>query len=344
MLTIAMPTHKEAIDILRKVVNKRLISSEEQVLVETIDIFDDKVLDRTLEELELSLEDCPRPLKKRIFRTSVEIIQNIYNHGLNLNSDQDFSVLSTDTNITNSKFGFFVLTKISNFVYRILAGNFVNDYQREFLDTYIRFLKDLDRDELKEFYFYVLQRKEVSNKKGGGLGYIEIAKKSKSIAFDFIHYQNNIYIFIFTSVLSIEQKKNDQKLTEMEGLKKLIIEGSNKTPFVKFDAETGILEMRGRSIPENAIEFYKPLVEWLDKYSKIAKDRTEVNIQLEYFNTSSSKCILDIFKKLEEINKKEGKEVIINWYYEEDDEDMLEAGEDYQSILKIPFRMIEMEE
>ena len=102
--------------------------------------------------------------------------------------------------------------------------------------------------------------------------------------------------------------------------------------------------MKGRSIPENAIEFFKPLVDWLDEYSEDSKDITNANIQLEYFNTSSSKCILDIFKKLESINKQDDKEVVINWYYEEDDEDMLEAGEDYQSILKIPFKMIEIEE
>ena len=73
------------------------------------------------------------------------------------------------------------------------------------------------------------------------------------------------------------------------------------------------------------------------------KELTEVDIQLEYFNTSSSKCILDVFKKLEAIYKG-GNEVVINWHYEEDDEDMLEAGEDYQSIIKIPFKMMEIEE
>ena len=65
-------------------------------------------------------------------------------------------------------------------------------------------------------------------------------------------------------------------------------------------------------------------------------------MQLEYFNTSSSKCILDVFKKLENLHNKSVAEVVINWYYEEDDEDMLEAGEDYQSILKLPFKMVEI--
>ena len=123
----------------------------------------------------------------------------------------------------------------------------------------------------------------------------------------------------------------------------ILIEGTPKTPTVNFTAEDGKIEIKGRSIPENSIEFYKPLVDWLDKYASNPLDVTEVNIQLEYFNTSSSKCILDVFKKLEKVTQT-NKEIVVNWYYEEDDEDMLEAGEDYQSILRIPFKMIELEE
>lgn len=121
----------------------------------------------------------------------------------------------------------------------------------------------------------------------------------------------------------------------------LIIEGTAKTPSVKFEAGQGSVEIKGRSIPENSIEFYKPLVDWLEEYGKSPAALTKVNIQLEYFNTSSSKCILDVFKKLEAIYKAKN-EVIINWYYEEDDEDMLEAGEDYESIIRVPFKMIEI--
>lgn len=126
----------------------------------------------------------------------------------------------------------------------------------------------------------------------------------------------------------------------MESLK---IEGTPKTPTINFNASSGILEVKGRSIPENSIEFYKPLIDWLDEYLSGPAKQTTVNIQLEYFNTSSSKCILDVFKKLEGIYKA-GNEVMINWHYEEDDEDMLEAGEDYQSIIKVPFKMCEIDE
>ncbi|WP_421920057.1 DUF1987 domain-containing protein [Marinifilum sp.] len=120
----------------------------------------------------------------------------------------------------------------------------------------------------------------------------------------------------------------------------LVIEGSPKTPSINLDGSNGAFLIEGRSIPENSLDFYKPVMEWLDSYINAPQEETDVTIKLEYFNTSSSKCILDVFKKLESIYKR-GKKVVINWHYEIDDEDMLEAGEDYQSIVKIPFFMIE---
>ena len=96
-------------------------------------------------------------------------------------------------------------------------------------------------------------------------------------------------------------------------MESLLIEGTAKTPNIRFDGNQGLIEIKGRSIPENSIEFYKPLVDWLDKYAQNPKATTKVNVQLEYFNTSSSKCILDVFKKLETIHKA-NHEVVINWY------------------------------
>ena len=126
-------------------------------------------------------------------------------------------------------------------------------------------------------------------------------------------------------------------------MENLVLEGSPKTPTIKFNPEEGKLLIQGRSIPENSIDFYKPLVDILEEYAGNVNLATRVDIVLEYFNTSSSKCILDVFKKLEKINEATGG-VVINWHYEEDDEDMLEAGEDYQAIINIPFKMVEIEE
>lgn len=126
-------------------------------------------------------------------------------------------------------------------------------------------------------------------------------------------------------------------------MENLILEGSAKTPSITFNANEGKLELKGRSIPENSVEFYKPLNDWIEAYGVSPKAQTSVDIKLEYFNTSSSKCILDLFKKLETINGK-GTDVNINWYFEEDDEDMEEAGQDYQAIISLPFKIIEVEE
>ena len=121
------------------------------------------------------------------------------------------------------------------------------------------------------------------------------------------------------------------------------MEGTAKTPDLSFDANTGVFDIKGRSIPENSVEFYKPILEWIDEYTNQTQPKTIVNIHLEYFNTSSSKCILDLLKKFE-IIAKNGNDIVIRWHYEEDDEDMLEAGQDYQSIIKVPFEMVEVDE
>ncbi|MCF0191439.1 MAG: DUF1987 domain-containing protein [Marinilabiliaceae bacterium] len=121
----------------------------------------------------------------------------------------------------------------------------------------------------------------------------------------------------------------------------ITIDESSKTPYIFMDPEKGLIEIKGRSIPENSIEFYKPLIDVLTEYAEHEMRKTTVKIQLEYFNTSSSKCILDIFKRLEVMYRK-GWTIEIFWYYDEDDEDMYESGEDYQSILTCPISLVEI--
>ena len=126
-------------------------------------------------------------------------------------------------------------------------------------------------------------------------------------------------------------------------MEKFHLEGSPKTPTVDFNAESGVLVLRGRSIPENSVEFYAPLNTWLEQYESRPSPKTVLDMKLEYFNTSSSKCILDLFKRLEKMNGKETS-VHVNWYFETEDEDMAEAGEDYEAIVELPFSIIEVEE
>jgi hypothetical protein len=125
-------------------------------------------------------------------------------------------------------------------------------------------------------------------------------------------------------------------------MENIFLEASSKTPNVSFNAQTGKMEISGRSIPENSFQFYEPLIEWLEKYSQQAQKQTFFDFKLDYFNTSSSMYILGILKKLEKIHL-EGKNIVVRWYYDADDEDMLQTGEDLRQIVKLPIDMLEID-
>ncbi|HYG39387.1 MAG TPA: DUF1987 domain-containing protein [Cytophagales bacterium] len=121
----------------------------------------------------------------------------------------------------------------------------------------------------------------------------------------------------------------------------LYIESTLKTPEVKFDNKTGIFEVKGMSCAEYALDFYKPLFSWLDKYIEDPQSQTIVNIHFKYFNTSSAKCILQLFERIAQLESA-GRQLEINWFYNKNDEQMLADGENYSEILGIDFVMKEV--
>lgn len=126
-------------------------------------------------------------------------------------------------------------------------------------------------------------------------------------------------------------------------MENFFLNATPKTPRINFDINQGVFEISGRSIPENSIEFYRPLLSWLDDYIQEPHESTRLKIILEYFNTSSSKCLVEIFRRLEVLHKK-GQELQIDWYYEKEDEDILESGQDFKDIMKLPIEMVEISE
>ena len=117
------------------------------------------------------------------------------------------------------------------------------------------------------------------------------------------------------------------------------IQGTEDTPRIILDAEKELLEISGRSLPEDVTAFYEPVLSWLNEYSENPNEKTVFNFKLTYFNTASSKLLLDILMKLEELHEK-GHDVLIRWHYPEDDEDMEEAGEEYADIVDVPFEQV----
>ena len=117
------------------------------------------------------------------------------------------------------------------------------------------------------------------------------------------------------------------------------IMGTDDTPTVTLDAGKNVFEISGRSLPEDVAAFYNPIIEWMEKYNQAPLAKTVFNFKLVYFNTASSKMLLDILMKLEELHNA-GKEVVVKWHFAEDDEDMKEAGEEYADIVDVPFEQI----
>lgn len=117
------------------------------------------------------------------------------------------------------------------------------------------------------------------------------------------------------------------------------IKGTSDTPNVILDAANNIIEFAGRSLPENVSTFYGPILTWLDEYAKNPNPKTIVVFKFEYFNTASSKMILDVLLKFEEIHSN-GNEVLIQWHHQAEDEDMEEACDEYAEIVEIPFEKV----
>lgn len=118
-------------------------------------------------------------------------------------------------------------------------------------------------------------------------------------------------------------------------MNRLEIAGKEDTPKVILDKSEGKFEISGRSLPEDAAEFFQPIIGWFDAYSKDPNASTEIEVKLEYFNTASSKLILDVLTKCEKIPAAK-----IKWFHLEDDEDMQEAGEEFSELIELPFEVI----
>lgn len=113
---------------------------------------------------------------------------------------------------------------------------------------------------------------------------------------------------------------------------------TEKTPSINFDLNKGELIITGNSIPEDPIKFYAPLNAIIDIYVLSPKPATNITFRMNYINTSSSRHILDILKKLETVKNKS--KITVSWIYEHDDQDMEEAGYDYQSIVDVTFNLV----
>jgi hypothetical protein len=129
-------------------------------------------------------------------------------------------------------------------------------------------------------------------------------------------------------------------------MQNLSLAATEFTPVVNFDCQTNQLTLRGNSYPEDPSTFYAPVFAWVQEYLAQVDPDTEVlvNVEIAYFNSSSSKVLLDFFDLLNDKAFNDAVPVDINWYYDPEDPDMLEYGEDFQADFRaMKFEFIEQE-
>jgi len=126
----------------------------------------------------------------------------------------------------------------------------------------------------------------------------------------------------------------------MDNLK---LTATTQTPNIDFDSLTGEMRIKGRCIPDAPDEFWLPVLNWFESYLLEPVENTVFTIDLEYFNISSSKRILFLLYKLNELAES-GKNVCVEWRYRDSDEDMFEVGQDYAYMVKVPFEFVEYKE
>jgi hypothetical protein len=114
----------------------------------------------------------------------------------------------------------------------------------------------------------------------------------------------------------------------------LQLDGTEQTPQVTLNHEKGLFEFAGRSLTDKAADFYRPIVSWMTEYAKNPNPRTDLVFKMEYMNTSSSKALFDLFSIAQHIPN-----VKVVWCFHDEDEDMEETGEEFESLVKIPFEM-----
>lgn len=120
----------------------------------------------------------------------------------------------------------------------------------------------------------------------------------------------------------------------------LYIEPKRDTPKVEFKSSSGNLTIEGQSFPESSSDFFTPVIKWIEEFSEKENIDITLNFKLTYFNTSSSKAILDILDILDD-QYADGKKPVINWYYEKDDEDIKESGEEFAEDIDFTFNILE---
>jgi len=217
----------------------------------------------------------------------------------------------------------------------IKAGNPIHKSKKEQLADRLSRVNQMDDEALTSMYEKIINKEMKTEKNGAGLGFIIMKLKSGNpIDCSFSRIDNEFSYFEI------------QITVNKYIMRKLIIEKTSSSPKVILDPDKKIFEISGESRPHDVGSFYGEILNWMDDYSHHlfrspeGKDPVIFNFDLDYFNSSSAKYLLDFCKKISSVRSK-GMNIDVKWHYEKDDADMLEVGREMSRMAKLPFEFVE---
>lgn len=257
--------------------------------------------------------------KNKTFNVMVEMLQNLVKHADQFQINQ----------ILGNHGIFFIIENDEEFV--LTTGNYVLNEKTNDLANHLFHVNSLDSNGLNSLYNRNLLNTEKETKRiGAGLGIIDMRLKSQE-KLDYSFEKVDEKYSFFT--LRIHIKKSEHKL------EKYYTEGSFDCPCVELNPLENKFIFQGRSIPVNAFDFYKPIIDWIDLYSKNPNAISVFEFKFEHINTHSTQQIMKILQRLDKFPS--DSKVKLKWFYSKDDTDMLDIGNRLKEILGIDLKFVE---
>ena len=289
----------------------------QKIILNFIGTFNQETLINLLSIIEKQLHGTV-VLKVKVFNLMVEMLQNIVKHADNYTVNDE-----------KGKHGIFFINEQDDLLI-FNSGNFIDTERIPAFKKRLEKINNLEEGRLNEFYNETLFNFESNTNSHTGLGLIDIRMKSGNyFEYEFTKIDDKTSFFS----LKVKVKKKINSMTPF------LVQKESDTPEIVLDAERGLFSFIGRSIPENAVSFYKPVLDWFKDYSKNAEKYTEIHFKFDYFNTASAKQLAKIMLAIEHLGKKN--KVVVKWHYQTGDTDMRTDGMRYKELTEINIDLIE---
>ncbi|MCD4793559.1 MAG: DUF1987 domain-containing protein [Bacteroidales bacterium] len=312
---------KEAVEdteSIKRIIKRHKILEQENILLNFIGAFTQDTLVNLLSITENQLQGTVI-LKMKVFNLMVEILQNIVNHA-------DEFVFN---NIKGKHAIFYIRETDEKLVFT--SGNYILNHKITDFKEKLENVNSMTEDQLSDVYNETLLNFDNESDENPGLGLLDIKLKSKT-PFNFDFYKINDKFSFFTLKIYINKMK--------DGLEKYIIQEEDDTPEIFLDSKEGVIRFKGKSIPENAVSFFKPIIDWLNIYKDEPADQTKVSFEFDYYNTATDRQLVKILLILEEISK--NNRVDVEWFYNTGDISMLNDGKKFKELIDINVEIIEL--